>query len=52
MDYRVITAPVIITDQYDCDQDKREPPLTKEQIRNLKTSFDKDYNFIDYDHVR
>lgn len=50
MDYRIITAPVIIPDQYDCDQNKGEPPLTREQIRNLKETFDKDYQFIDYDH--
>ena len=49
MDYRIITAPVLIPDKADCDHDKGEPPLSIQQIRNLKETFD-DYQFIDFDH--
>lgn len=49
MEYRIITAPVIIPNKPDCDQDKGEPPLTKQQVQNLKETYE-NYKLIDYDH--
>lgn len=49
MTYRMITAPVIIPDKPDCDYNQGEPPLTRQQIKNLQKTFE-DYQLIDYDH--
>jgi len=48
-EYRIITAPVIIPEKPDCDYQRGEPPLTKEQIQHFKESYD-NYQIIDYDH--
>ena len=48
-EYRTITAPVLIPERPDCDYTKGEPPLTQEQIKQFKNSYD-NYQIIDYDH--
>lgn len=44
-----LTAPVMVPNARDCDYHNGEPPLTKEQIRAFKESYDK-YAFVDHEH--
>lgn len=49
-DYRILTAPVLKPGVPDCDFKNGETPLTTEQIAHLMTTYNNDYNIIDYDH--
>lgn len=44
-----LTAPVMVPNAKDCDYHNGEPPLTREQIRAFKESYDK-YAFVDHEH--
>ena len=44
-----LTAPVMVPNAKDCDYTNGEPPLTKEQIKAFKESYDK-YAFVDHEH--
>lgn len=45
----LLTAPVLIPYARDCDYKNGETPLTPEQIRAFKESYDK-YGFVDHEH--
>lgn len=45
----LLTAPVLIPYAKDCDYKNGETPLTPEQIRAFKESYDK-YGFVDHEH--
>ena len=45
----LLTGPVMVPNARDCDYDRGEPPLTKEQIREFAESFE-NYNFVDSEH--
>ena len=44
-----LTAPVMVPNAKDCDYHNGEPPLTKQQIKAFKESYDK-YAFVDHEH--
>ena len=44
-----LTAPVLIPEAHDCDYENGETPLTIEQVRAFKESYDK-YGFVDHEH--
>ena len=44
-----LTAPVLIPNAKDCDYHNGEEPLTEQQIRAFKESYDK-YGFVDHEH--
>lgn len=44
-----LTAPVLIPEAHDCDYENGETPLTINQIRAFKESYDK-YGFVDHEH--
>jgi len=45
----LLTAPVLIPGAKDCDYVNGEIPLTQEQVRAFKESYDK-YGFVDHEH--
>ena len=45
----LLTAPVLIPEARDCDFENGETPLTKEQVKMFKESYDK-YGFVDHEH--
>ena len=45
----LLTAPVLIPGARDCDYAKGEIPLTEEQVRAFKESYD-NYGFVDHEH--
>ena len=45
----LLTAPVLIPGARDCDYNKGEIPLTEEQVRAFKESYD-NYGFVDHEH--
>ena len=45
----LLTAPVLIPGAKDCDYAKGEIPLTQEQVKAFKESYD-DYGFVDHEH--
>ena len=45
----LLTAPVLIPGARDCDYAKGEIPLTEEQVKAFKESYD-DYGFVDHEH--
>jgi hypothetical protein len=45
----LLTAPVLIPNARDCDYENGETPLTIEQVRAFKESYDK-YGFVDHEH--
>ena len=45
----ILTAPVMVPGVPDCDFNRGEPPLTKEQIKNFAKSYEK-YQFTDHEH--
>ena len=45
----LLTAPVLIPFAKDCDFKNGEEPLTREQVRAFKESYDK-YGFVDHEH--
>ena len=45
----LLTAPVLIPGARDCDYAKGEIPLTEEQVKSFKESYD-DYGFVDHEH--
>ena len=44
-----LTAPVLIPNARDCDYVNGETPLTEEQVKAFKNSYDK-YGFVDHEH--
>ena len=44
-----LTAPVLIPHARDCDYHNGETPLTEEQVKAFKNSYDK-YGFVDHEH--
>ena len=44
-----LTAPVLIPNARDCDYHNGETPLTEEQVKAFKESYDK-YGFVDHEH--
>jgi len=44
-----LTAPVLIPNARDCDYENGETPLTIEQVKAFKESYDK-YGFVDHEH--
>ena len=44
-----LTAPVLIPNAQDCDYKNGETPLTQEQVKAFKESYDK-YGFVDHEH--
>jgi len=44
-----LTAPVLIPHARDCDFENGETPLTEEQVKAFKESYDK-YGFVDHEH--
>ena len=44
-----LTAPVLIPHARDCDYKNGETPLTEEQVKAFKNSYDK-YGFVDHEH--
>ena len=44
-----LTAPVLIPHARDCDFENGETPLTEEQVKAFKNSYDK-YGFVDHEH--
>ena len=44
-----LTAPVLIPYAHDCDYKNGETPLTREQVKAFKNSYDK-YGFVDHEH--
>ena len=44
----LLTAPVLIPNARDCDYHNGETPLTEEQVKAFKNSYDK-YGFVDHD---
>lgn len=45
----LLTAPVLIPNARDCDFENGETPLTEEQVKAFKNSYDK-YGFVDHEH--
>ena len=45
----LLTAPVLIPNARDCDYHNGETPLTEEQVKAFKNSYDK-YGFVDHEH--
>ena len=45
----LLTAPVLIPNARDCDYHNGETPLTSEQVKAFKESYDK-YGFVDHEH--
>ena len=45
----LLTAPVLIPHARDCDYHNGETPLTSEQVKAFKNSYDK-YGFVDHEH--
>ena len=45
----LLTAPVLIPNAHDCDYKNGETPLTEEQVKAFKNSYDK-YGFVDHEH--
>ncbi len=45
----LLTAPVLIPEARDCDYENGETPLSVEQVRAFKESYDK-YGFVDHEH--
>ena len=45
----LLTAPVLIPNARDCDYHNGETPLTSEQVKAFKNSYDK-YGFVDHEH--
>lgn len=45
----LLTAPVMIPGVADCDYERGEPPLTRQQIQDFQKSYNK-YRFIDHEH--
>ena len=45
----LLTAPVLIPGARDCDYAKGEIPLTEEQVKSFKESYD-NYGFVDHEH--
>ena len=45
----LLTAPVLIPNAHDCDYKNGETPLTREQVKAFKNSYDK-YGFVDHEH--
>ena len=45
----LLTAPVLIPGARDCDYAKGEIPLTTEQVKSFKESYD-NYGFVDHEH--
>ena len=45
----LLTAPVLIPYAKDCDYKNGETPLTEEQVKAFKNSYDK-YGFVDHEH--
>ena len=45
----LLTAPVLIPGARDCDYAKGEIPLTEEQVKVFKESYD-NYGFVDHEH--
>ena len=45
----LLTAPVLIPNARDCDYHNGETPLTEEQVKAFKESYDK-YGFVDHEH--
>lgn len=45
----LLTAPVMIPGVADCDYERGEPPLTRQQIQDFQKSYNK-YKFIDHEH--
>ena len=45
----LLTAPVLIPNARDCDYVNGETPLTEEQVKAFKNSYDK-YGFVDHEH--
>ena len=45
----LLTAPVLIPGARDCDYSKGEIPLTTDQVKAFKESYDK-YGFVDHEH--
>ena len=45
----LLTAPVLIPHARDCDFENGETPLTEEQVKAFKNSYDK-YGFVDHEH--
>ena len=45
----LLTAPVLIPNARDCDYENGETPLTSEQVKAFKNSYDA-YGFVDHEH--
>ena len=45
----LLTAPVLIPGARDCDYNKGEIPLTEEQVKSFKESYEQ-YGFVDHEH--
>lgn len=45
----LLTAPVMIPGKPDCDFNRGEPPLTRQQVRDFKNSYER-YKFVDSEH--
>ena len=45
----LLTAPVLIPGARDCDYSKGEIPLTTEQVKVFKESYEQ-YGFVDHEH--
>ena len=45
----LLTAPVLIPEAHDCDYHNGETPLTTDQVKAFKESYDK-YGFVDHEH--
>ena len=45
----LLTAPVMIPGRPDCDFNRGEPPLTRQEVRDFKNSYER-YKFVDSEH--
>jgi len=46
----ILTAPVLVPGEKDCDYNRGELPLTKEQVKNIASAY-KDYGFVEKNHT-